>query len=74
MCQRMVQEKLLLALCAMPSEAAAKIASELVEKHLAACVNIVSDVTSVYFWQGRMCSENEKLLIIKSTAARWLSL
>jgi periplasmic divalent cation tolerance protein len=48
-------------------EDAERIASGLVESRLAACVNIVGDVTSVYRWQGRVEREREFLLVIKTT-------
>ncbi len=51
-------------------EAAARIARELVERRLAACVNIVPGVRSIYRWQGRVEDERELLLIVKSTHDR----
>ncbi len=45
------------------------IASALVEAQLAACVNIVSPVTSVYRWKGSVQKEQEWLLLIKTTAS-----
>lgn len=45
---------------------AAQIATVLVEKKLAACVNIVPEIRSIYNWKGQLCDETEKLLIIKS--------
>jgi periplasmic divalent cation tolerance protein len=45
---------------------AVKIAEGLVDAKLAACVNIVSDIKSVFRWQGEICREGEALLIIKS--------
>lgn len=45
---------------------AKKIAKILVAEKLAACVNISSPVQSIYSWKGKICSENEYLLIIKS--------
>ena len=47
---------------------ARKIASALVERRLAACVNIVAPVESVYRWQGKVENGQEWLLIIKTTA------
>jgi periplasmic divalent cation tolerance protein len=49
---------------------ARKIATELVERQLAACVNIVPRIQSVYQWQGKVESAEESLLIIKTTKAR----
>ena len=48
-----------------------RIADELVGSGLAACVNIVPGVRSVYRWQGRVCDEEEMLLLIKTTAERF---
>ncbi len=47
-------------------EEARKIARALVERKLAACVNIVPQIESVYRWQGKVESASEWLLIIKT--------
>jgi periplasmic divalent cation tolerance protein len=48
---------------------AQKIAQELVERRLAACVNIVPRIHSVYRWEGKVESAEEYLLVIKTTQA-----
>src|SRR5258708_12703496 len=48
-----------------------KIAQLLVERQLAACVNIVPQVESVYRWQGKVESANEWLLVIKTLEANF---
>lgn len=48
------------------SEAAQSLAKTLVEEHLAACVNILPGLVSVYSWQGVMESSPETLLLIKT--------
>jgi periplasmic divalent cation tolerance protein len=48
------------------------IASELVSRHLAACVNILGPLSSVYRWQGEIEHAEEFLLLIKSTEAQFL--
>ena len=47
---------------------ARKLAQALVERRLAACVNIVPRIESVYHWQGKVESAEEWLLIIKTQA------
>ena len=47
-------------------EIASKIAETLVSKKLAACVNIVNSIESVYQWQGKIERDKELLLIIKT--------
>ena len=48
------------------TEEAKKIAHALVERHLAACVNIVPRIESVYRWQGQVEIAEEWLLLIKT--------
>ena len=49
-------------------EEAEKIASLLLEKRKAACVNVVPRVSSRFWWQGKLDSVQESLLIIKTQA------
>jgi periplasmic divalent cation tolerance protein len=48
---------------------ARKIARYLVERRLAACVNIVPRVASIYRWQGKVEEAHEWLLVVKTTTA-----
>src|ERR1700758_1821373 len=50
-------------------EEARKIGRSLVEGRLAACVNIVPQIESIYRWQGKVENAQEWLLLIKTTAA-----
>ena len=52
-------------------EEARKIAKHLVEHRLAACVNIVPQVESIYRWQEKVESSREWLLVVKSTAEKF---
>jgi periplasmic divalent cation tolerance protein len=52
-------------------EEARKIARHLVEHQLAACVNIVPQIESIYRWQGKVESSQEWLLLIKTTAEKF---
>jgi periplasmic divalent cation tolerance protein len=56
-------------LCTLPpGDAASTIAQTLVGERLAACVNLIPTVRSIYAWQGKLCDEPEQLAIIKTTA------
>jgi len=48
----------------------APLATQLVEMRLAACVNIIPQVHSVYRWQGKIESDSEQLLLIKTVEER----
>jgi periplasmic divalent cation tolerance protein len=48
------------------------IASELVSRRLAACVNILGPISSVYRWEGKVENSEEFLLLIKSTEAQFI--
>jgi periplasmic divalent cation tolerance protein len=50
-------------------EEARKIARALVDRRLAACVNIVPQMESIYRWQGKVDESREWLLLIKTSAA-----
>ncbi len=51
------------------AEAAARIGRALVEEQLAACVNIVPGLRSIYAWQGKLADDAEVLCVIKSRRA-----
>jgi periplasmic divalent cation tolerance protein len=51
-----------------------RIARELVERRLAACVNLVPNLTSVYRWQGAVEEAEEVLLVMKTTEERLAAL
>ncbi|MFI5174697.1 MAG: divalent-cation tolerance protein CutA [Terriglobia bacterium] len=50
---------------------AKKIARALVEKRLAACVNVIPKITSVYRWKEELQTDEEFLLVIKTRRARF---
>jgi periplasmic divalent cation tolerance protein len=52
------------------ADTAARIARVLVEERLAACVNLIPAVRSIYRWQGRIEDEAEVLLVIKTRIER----
>ena len=49
---------------------ARKLAKLVLEQRLAACVNIVRDVESHYWWEGKICRDAEVLLVMKTAKAR----
>ncbi|RDV84552.1 divalent-cation tolerance protein CutA [Ammonifex thiophilus] len=49
---------------------ARKLARELVEERLAACANVIPQLFSTYWWEGKREEAREAALILKSTAAR----
>ena len=55
-------------------ETARQLAERLVGESLAACVNCLPGVTSVYRWEGRVTADSETLLLIKTTAERFEAL
>jgi periplasmic divalent cation tolerance protein len=66
-----MSDAVFLTLCTCPDEATAEaLAESLVDEGLAACVNILPGVLSVYRWEGRLAKDNEVLLLIKTTEQR----
>ncbi len=60
----------LIILCTCPDPATAeRIAETVVGERLAACVNIVPGLTSIYRWEGQMQRDSELLLLIKTRQA-----
>ena len=62
----------LVAFTTAPSaEAARALVGALVERRLVACGTVVPGATSVYRWQGAVEQQDEVLVVLKTTAARW---
>ncbi len=56
--------------CSCPDQAIAeRIAEAMVNERLAACVNLISGLTSIYRWEGQLQRDTELLLIIKTRSA-----
>jgi periplasmic divalent cation tolerance protein len=53
------------------ADEARRIAKELVERQLAACVQILPEIESVYRWNGEVQRETEILILAKTTAAQF---
>lgn len=64
-------DDLVVMMCTAPdAEVAARLGRQLVERALAACVNIVPGLRSIYQWQGSMCDEREVLMVIKTRKSK----
>ncbi len=63
-----MSEEIVIFVTACSNEEAEKIARHLVDEGLAACVNIIPAVSSVFRWQGKINQVKETLLIIKSVS------
>jgi len=62
----------IIVLCTCPDEAAGeRIAAALVQERLAACVNRIPGIVSMYRWQGAVQRDSECLLLIKTTRDRF---
>ena len=69
----MTDKQVVLTTCCSAEEAR-RIAQELVASRLAACVNIVPGIESVYRWEGEVESSAEWLLVIKTTTHAFAAL
>ena len=63
-----MSEFIVVLVTATSSDEAEKIATALLTKRLAACVNIVPGLTSMFHWKGKIEKANELLLVIKTKA------
>jgi len=55
---------------AAPPADAETLAHALVRQQVAACVNIIPTIRSIYRWKGEICDDGEALLVIKTTGDR----
>ena len=63
--------KIQVCLMTAPSlEVAETIARQLVEEELAACVNLVPQILSIYRWKGEICRDSEVLMVAKTARAQ----
>lgn len=70
-----MSDTVLLCYCTCPDAASAqKLAEALVGERLAACVNRLPAVASTYRWEGKVVTDSEELLLIKTTADRFAAL
>lgn len=72
---RKATQSQLLVLCTCPDrDTALGLARRLVEERLAACVNVVDGLTSVYRWKQAIQEEPEALMLIKTSGGRYRDL
>jgi periplasmic divalent cation tolerance protein len=64
------QDLRLVLVTAPPGQAATDLARGMVEEGLAACVNLVPGLRSVYRWRGALLDEPETLLLVKAPAGK----
>lgn len=55
-------------------EEALKIGRTLVEERLAACVNVIPEVFSFYWWEGKVQEDKEALMVVKTTVSSFPAL
>lgn len=60
------ESALKIVLCSCPAADAPNWARQLVEQKLAACINLIPGVQSVYRWEERICEDPETLMVIKT--------
>ncbi len=58
----------------VPVEKSQELADFIVQKKLGACVNIVPEVSSIYWWKGNIERDRESLLIVKTSAEKFKEL
>ena len=66
-----MSDELIVLVTTANAEEAARIADVLVSERLAACVNIVPGIESIYRWEGKVTRDHESLMIIKTTGERY---
>ena len=59
----------LVVLCTCPTTEAESLSQKIIEAKLAACVNILPTITSIFSWEATIQKEQESLLLIKTTQA-----
>ena len=64
---KQIERNFQVALCTAPDQATAEsLAEKIVQQNLAACVNIIPAITSIYQWQDKIEKDPEVLMVIKT--------
>lgn len=70
-----MKSEVMVVLCTFPDvEKARQIGAVLVERQVAACINLLSGVTSIYRWEGKIEEAGEVMGVIKTTAEAYPAL
>jgi periplasmic divalent cation tolerance protein len=67
-------DEICMVFCTCPPDAADALSRGVVEQRLAACVNVLPKIRSVYRWNGAVTADDESLLVIKTTAEAFAAL
>lgn len=68
----MSEQTVKIVFCTLPdTEKARQIGTYIVQKQLAACVNLIHEVESIYHWKGKIESGKEVLAVFKTTAIKY---
>ena len=63
-----IESQILVVLSTVPSqETGRELARKLVDKRLAACVNVIPGLVSIFEWDGKLTEDSEALMVIKTT-------
>lgn len=57
-----------------PVDKGEELANFIIESKLGACVNVVKEVNSIYWWKGNIERDKESLLIVKTSASKFKEL
>jgi len=68
------KENLLVQTSCPDRKSAISLAQRIIREKVAACVNVLPEVTSVYEWKGEVKQDSEILLLIKTSKSRYLAL
>lgn len=66
MCDMNISDYITVFITASSLDESKRIGKSLVEERLAACVNIITQVQSIFRWKGKICDEQEAFMIIKT--------
>ncbi|MCS7152065.1 MAG: divalent-cation tolerance protein CutA [Endomicrobia bacterium] len=63
--------KYIIVFVTVPAKNYKKVVNHVLNKKLVACVNVIKDIQSFYWWEEKICSDKESLLIMKTTSDKF---